>query len=173
MQEQYKSANDRIHAPQELLEKTRKQMQKEKNRRKMFYIVRNGAAAACLCLAVLGAWRFAARDKIYVEEIQVASAQWNIDKNLGKVNGSETGERTKDSEKTEENVELYTGEEKDIAPQELWDIKSSKVNGCEVHIGKDGESKWFAAYKKEGSYCYLKGENISYEDFLAYLKKQL
>ena len=40
-------------------------------------------------------------------------------------------------------------------------------------IGKTGESKWFAAYKKEGKYCYLKGEDISYEDFLAYLKKRL
>ncbi len=173
MQEQYKSANDKIHAPQELLEKTRKQMRKEKSKRKVFYIVRNGAAVACLCLAILGTWRFAARDKVYVEEIQVASAQWNIERNLGKTDTDKTGENSKDSEKTEGNIELHTGEEKDIAPRELWDIKPSKVNGCEVHIGKTGESKWFAAYKKEGKYCYLKGEDISYEDFLAYLKKRL
>ena len=98
MQEQYKSANDKIHAPQELLEKTRKQMRKEKSKRKVFYIVRNGAAVACLCLAILGTWRFAARDKVYVEEIQVASAQWNIERNLGKTDTDKTGENAKDSE---------------------------------------------------------------------------
>ena len=30
MQEQYKNANDKIHAPQELLERTRKQIRAEK-----------------------------------------------------------------------------------------------------------------------------------------------
>ena len=171
MQEQYKNANDKIHAPQELLERTRTQIRAEKNRRRTVCIVRYGAAAACFCLVAIGAWQFTTRDKIYIEEVQIAAAEWTAGKNFGK---AEKNDREQSAQETSDiNIEFLAGDSKDVAPQEVWELKTSKINGTEVHIGREGATKWFAAYEKEGDYYYVKGEGISEKEFLAYLQKNL
>ena len=84
MQEQYKNADDKIHAPQELLERTRKQIRAEETGAGRYVLLGYGAAAACFCLVAIGAWQFTTRDKIYIEEVQIAAAEWTAGENFGK-----------------------------------------------------------------------------------------
>ncbi len=168
MQEQYRKANDKIHAPQELLNATRQQMKAEKKRRRTARFIRYGAAAACFCLVAFGIWKYTGRDRIYIEEVQLSRQEWTIGKNLGNADVSADG-RDKESD----SFTLHSGETKETAPEEIWDLQASTVKRTKVYIGKTGDETWAAAYEKEGIYYYLEGTDISEDEFLNYLRNNL
>ena len=75
MQEQYRREIDNIHAPKDLIEKTRKQMraemkQEKKKSRKPIWI--GTVAAACVCITVLGGYIYIGKVRNNIEVQTVA-----------------------------------------------------------------------------------------------------
>ena len=85
MQEQYRKANDMIHAPEDLIRRTEAAVRQEKKRRKKYVFRRYAAvaAAACLCLVCFGIWNFSVRDRIIIQDVEISENEFSAGLNLG------------------------------------------------------------------------------------------
>ena len=120
------------------------------------------AAAACFCLVCLGVWRFTGRDRIIVQEVEIARTEMSIGMNLG----------SHDAGSDREGSALYTKEYdlKDGVPAEMWELKPSRISGQEVYIGRSDDGTWHAAFEKDGTYIYATEKGVEEEEFTDHLK---
>ena len=88
MVEQYRKANDRIHVPEELMQRTKEAVRQEEKKQKIRTIQRYTALAACFCLICLGAWMVTRRDRIIVQDVQIARTEMEAGMNFG-IHGSD------------------------------------------------------------------------------------
>ena len=162
MVEQYRKANDRIHVPEELMQRTKEAVRQEEKKQKVRTIQRYIVLAACFCLVCLGVWRFTGRDRIIVQEVEIARTEMSIGMNLG----------SHDAGSDREGSALYTKEYdlKDRVPAEMWELKPSRISGQEVYIGRSDDGTWHAAFEKDGTYIYATEKGIEEEEFAAHLK---
>ncbi|WP_461810725.1 hypothetical protein [Faecalimonas sp.] len=170
MQEQYRHEIDNIHAPKDLIAKTRRKMQLEtqsmkKKRKKPMWI--SMAVAACACITVLGGYIYIGKMRNNID-VQIVSfremSEWNTGLSLGVKQDIEKEKKQK--------IEWEELDEKDEILKEILKVKPSKVRGKNIYICKEkGMDKYYAVYKDKGKYVYVYGENISEKKFFAFLKK--
>lgn len=172
MQEQYRREIDNIHAPQDLIERTKKQMQAEMKRtekkaKKPMWI--ETAVAACICITILGGYIYVGKVRNDVEVGTVAFheiSDWETGLSFGGKENSKDRETTK--------IEWEELEKKEDIPKEVLKVKPSKVHGKSVYICKEkGTDNYHAAYKEEDTYFYIYGKNVPEKEFLEFLKKML
>ena len=128
-------------------------------------------AAACICIVILGVYggyRYYAGNHINVGDIVLSQSDdngWEIGVELGRM----------DPKQEEDSpVQIVSGNERSIAPKQLWEIKPSMIEGQEVHIGTDqNKGTYYAAWEKEGTYYYASSNSTKEEKFLDYLKKNI
>lgn len=162
MVEQYRKANDRIHVPEELMQRTKEAVRQEEKKQKVRTIQRYIVLAACFCLVCLGVWRFTGRDQIIVQEVEIVRTEMSIGMNLG---SHDTGS---DREGSALHTEAY--DSRDDVPAEMWELKPSRISGQEVYIGRSDDGTWHAAFEKDGTYIYATEIGIEEEEFTAHLK---
>ena len=189
-EKRYKDEVSQIRAPRDLVERTRTAMQAEastfcrnekepdqmaedQNRKKKQYMRRwiPAIAAACICIVILGVYggyRYYAGNHINVGDIVLSQSDdngWEIGVELGRM----------DPKQEEDSpVQIVSGNERSIAPKQLWEIKPSMIEGQEVHIGTDqNKGTYYAAWEKEGTYYYASSNSTKEEKFLDYLKENI
>lgn len=162
MQEQYKKANDSIHVPEDLMQRTKDAVRHEEKKIKVRAIWRYTALAACFCLVCLGAWGFSTRDRIFVQDVEIDRTEMSLDLNFGKHEPGADGEK-----------DLFQAESYDTraeVPEELWELKPSRVNGKEIYIGRTDDGSWHAVFEHEGKIWYATGEDMEENEFVDRLK---
>ena len=185
VQEEYREANDRIHAPEDLIRRTEAAVRQEKKRRKK-YAFRRYAAVACLCLVCFGVWNFSVRDRIVVQDVEISENEFSAGLNLGghgagggteiqkipaEGGESENTDTQKDNtESMDVSVEKY--DSADEIPEEMWELKPSRINRQEVYIGRS-EDTWYAAFEKDGVYWFAEADSATEEELTAYLRNVL
>ena len=186
MQEQYRKANDTIHAPEDLIRRTEAAVRQEEKRRKV-YAFRRYAAAACLCLVCFGVWNFSMRDRIIVQDVEISANEFSAGLNLGghDVPGGEgeiqkipAGDGESENQDTEKentgslDVRVEKYDSADEVPEEMWELKPSRINRQEVYIGRS-EDTWYAAFEKDGVYWFAEVDSKTEEELTAYLRNVL
>lgn len=189
VQEQYREANDRIHAPEDLIRRTEVAVRQEKKRRKKYAFRRYAAvaAAACICLVCFGVWNFSVRDRIVVQDVEISENEFSAGLNLGghgapggegeiqkipaEGGESENTDTQKDNtESMDVSVEKY--DSADEIPEEMWELKPSRINRQEVYIGRS-EDTWYAAFEKDGVYWFAEADSATEEELTEYLRNVL
>lgn len=170
MQEQYRHEIDNIHAPKDLITKTRREMQQEKQTTKkkrkkpVWFTI---AVAACACITVLGGYIYIGRvrNSIHVQVVSFREmSEWNTGISLGTIQDSNNEKKQK--------IELQELDEKDEILKEILKVKPSKIHGKKIYICKEKEkNKYYAVYKEKEQYFCISGENISEKKFFLFLKK--
>lgn len=164
MQEHYKKANDSIHVPEDLMEQTREKMRREeqKKKAKTRVIWRWAAVAACFCVVGFGAWSYMGRDRIIVQDIEISQPDMSVGITLGK-------QETEDgSDKPRADISTFDTPEE--VPEELWEVKPSRINGRDVYIGRTDETTWHVAFEENGKYNYFIARDMSEEELKEFLK---
>lgn len=174
----YREETQRLHAPRELVERTRTAMQEEtvrleREKRKKMHRWGAYAAAACICIAALGGYggyRYHADNFTVISEIEAAEQEdsWEAGLSLGK----SAEEPEEDEHRQEEKVTAVSGEERGIAPEALWEVPVSRIRGQEVYIGRD-KGTYYAAWEKEGKFWFVHTDEMKKEEFLKYLKEMI
>ena len=171
MQEQYRREIDNIHAPKDLIEKTRKQMraemkQEKKKSRKTIWI--GTVAATCVCITVLGGYIYIGKVRNNIEVQTVAFQEvsdWETGLSLG---------GKQDSLEESEKIKCEELHGKEEIPEEVFKVKPSKIHGKSIYICKEkGTDNYYAAYEKGENYFYIYGRNVTEKEFLTFLKKKL
>ena len=189
MQEQYRKANDMIHAPEDLIRRTEAAVRQEKNRRKKYVFRRYAAvaAAACLCLVCFGIWNFSVRDRIIIQDVEISENEFSAGLNLGghdvpggegeiqKIPAGDGESEYQDTEKEntgslDVRVEKY--DSADEVPEEMWELKPSRINRQEVYIGRSDDT-WYAAFEKDGAYWFAEADSATEEELTEYLRNVL
>ena len=67
--EEYRKANDSVHVPEELMERTVKAVRTEERRQKTTYFWKYAAMAACVCIVCFGGWKLTRGDRIRVQDV--------------------------------------------------------------------------------------------------------
>lgn len=189
VQEQYRKANDMIHAPEDLIRRTEAAVRQEKNRRKEYVFRRYAAvaAAACLCLVCFGIWNFSVRDRIIIQDVEISENEFSAGLNLGghDVPGGEgeiqkipAGDGESENQDTEKentgslDVRVEKYDSADEVPEEMWELKPSRINRQEVYIGR-ADDTWYAAFEKDGVYWFAEVDSKTEEELTAYLRNVL
>lgn len=163
MRKQYKKANDQIHVPEELMQRTQTAIRQEERRMKVRSVWKY-AAAACFCLICIAGWQLAAGDKVVVQQVVIASDEMTVGMNAGR---HEIG---KDSDKETLAVETYDSRE-DV-PEEMWELEPSRLDGQEVYIGRTVDGTWHTVFEKAGkSYYVTEEKEVEEKEFIEKLKK--
>ena len=189
VQEQYRKANDMIHAPEDLIRRTEAAVRQEKNRRKKYVFRRYAAvaAAACLCLVCFGIWNFSVRDRIIIQDVEISENEFPAGLNLGghdvpggegeiqKIPAEDGGSGNQDTEREttgslDVRVEKY--DSADEVPEEMWELKPSRINRQEVYIGR-ADDTWYAAFEKDGTYWFAEADSTTEEELTEYLRNVL
>ena len=63
--EEYRKANDSVHVPEELMERTVKAVRTEERRQKTTYFWKYAAMAACVCIVCFGGWKLTMGDRLH------------------------------------------------------------------------------------------------------------
>lgn len=172
MQEQYRREIDNIHAPKDLIERTKRQMQAErkqteKKAKQPIWI--GTAVAACICIAILGGYIYVGKIRNNIDIGTVAfhkTSDWETGFSLG-------GKENMQEEKAAK-IEWEQLEKKEDIPKEILKTKPSKIHGKSVYICKEkGTNNYHAAYKDKEGYFYIYGKNVSEKEFILFLKKIL
>lgn len=172
MQEQYRREIDNIHAPKDLIERTRKQMEAEvkqtkKKPKKPIWI--GTAVAACICITVLGGYFYIGKIRTNIDIQNVSfeeTSDWETGFSLGGRQDGESGKTTK--------IEWEELEGKEDIPEAVLKVKPSKIHGKSIYICKEkGTDNYYAAYEKGDNYFYIYGKNITEKEFLTFLEKIL
>lgn len=171
----YRLETENIHVPESLKDKTleamRQAMEEEpkRHRKKNWAAAGILAAAACLCLVLLGNYTGllgGTGDEIHVAKVAEQAGQWDLEMNLGQAGSSEEEEEARDGISVQEVPSAK------FLPQGLWEADTSYVEGREVKIGRDpDQSCWYAAWESEDVYYFAEGEDMSQEEFVEELKK--
>lgn len=189
MQEQYRKANDMIHAPEDLIRRTEAAVRQEKKRRKKYVFRRYAAvaAAACLCLVCFGIWNFSVRDRIIIQDVEISENEFSAGLNLGghDVPGGEgeiqkipAGDGESENQDTEKentgslDVRVEKYDSADEVPEEMWELKPSRINRQEVYIGR-ADDTWYAAFEKDGAYWFAEADSTTEEELTEYLRNVL
>lgn len=165
MVEQYRKANDRIHVPEELMQRTKEAVRQEEKKQKIRTIQRYTALAACFCLICLGAWMVTRQDRIIVQDVEIARTEMEAGMNFG-IHGSD-----QEREESTFHTEIY--DSKGDVPKEIWQLRPSRVSGQEVYIGRTDDGVWHAAFEKDGTYIYATEDHAEEEEFTEHLKEIL
>ena len=165
MMEQYRKANDRIHVPEELMQRTKEAVRQEEKKQKIRTIQRYTALAACLCLICLGAWMVMRRDRIIVQDVQIARTDMETGMNFG-IHGS-------DQKREDSTFHTEICESKEDVPEEMWQLRPSRISGQEVYIGRTDDGVWHAAFEKDGTYIYATEDHAEEKEFTEHLKEIL
>ena len=67
-------------------------------------------------------------------------------------------------------VEKY--DSADEVPEEMWELKPSRINRQEVYIGRS-EDTWYAAFEKDGAYWFAEADSATEEELTEYLRNVL
>lgn len=116
--EEYRKANDSVHVPEELMERTVKAVRTEERRQKTTYFWKYAAMAACVCIVCFGGWKLTMGDRIRVQDVTFSSGEMQIGLTLGNQEAKPDGEEKKE----QLTVETYQMEEKGNVPEELWAV---------------------------------------------------
>lgn len=165
MVEQYRKANDRIHVPEELMQRTKEAVRQEEKKQKIRTIQRYTVLAACFCLICLGAWMVTRQDWIIVQEVEIVRTEIEAGMNFG-IHGSD-----QEREESTFHTEIY--DSKGDVPEEMWQLRPSRVSGQKVYIGRTDDGVWHAAFEKDGTYIYATEDHAEEEDFTEHLKQIL
>lgn len=100
MREQYRHEIDNIHAPKDLIERTRQQIQTETRKKKKAkrHIWIGTAVAACVCITILGGYIYVGKIQNNVEVQTVVfreSSDWETGLSLGGKQDVEDKQTTK------------------------------------------------------------------------------
>ena len=106
--EEYRKANDSVHVPEELMERTVKAVRTEERRQKTTYFWKYAAMAACVCIVCFGGWKLTMGDRIRVQDVTFSSGEMQIGLTLGNQEAKPDGEEKKE----QLTVETYQMEEK-------------------------------------------------------------
>lgn len=169
MREEYKKANDSIHVPEELKERTVQAVRAEERKQKLQAAWKYAAMAACICLVCFGGWRFMRGDRILVQKVVFASEEMEIGLTLGRADAETDAEPEKDAL----NFQVYTMEEKEKVPKELWEIDPSRISGEKVYLGQTEDGRLHAVYERGGKIYYIIEESGDREFLIEYLKNNL
>lgn len=189
VQEQYRKANDMIHAPEDLIRRTEAAVRQEKKRRKKYVSRRYAAVAAavCLCLVCFGIWNFSVRDRIIIQDVEISENEFSAGLNLGghDVPGGEgeiqkipAGDGESENQDTEKentgslDVRVEKYDSADEVPEEMWELKPSRINRQEVYIGR-ADDTWYAAFEKDGAYWFAEADSTTEEELTEYLRNVL
>lgn len=171
MREQYRHEIDNIHAPKDLIERTRQQIQtetgKKKRTKKSIWI--GTAIAACICITVLGGYIYVGKiqNNIDVQTVVLrTSTDWETGFSLAGKQDAQEKQTTK--------IEWEELKGKEEVPEEVLKVKPSRISGKSIHICKEkGTDNYYAAYEEKGKYFYIYGKNMTEKEFLIFLKKML
>ena len=159
MQEQYRREIDNIHAPKDLIEKTRKQMRAEMKQEKK---------KSRKTITVLGGYIYIGKVRNNIEVQTVAFQEvsdWETGLSLG---------GKQDSLEESEKIKCEELHGKEEIPEEVFKVKPSKIHGKSIYICKEkGTDNYYAAYEKGENYFYIYGRNVTEKEFLTFLKKKL
>lgn len=95
--EEYRKANDSVHVPEELMERTVKAVRTEERRQKTTYFWKYAAMAACVCIVCFGGWKLTMGDRIRVQDVTFSSGEMQIGLTLGNQEAKPDGEEKKNS----------------------------------------------------------------------------
>ncbi len=165
--EEYKKINDNIHVPEELMNRTVQAVKAEERKQRSQFLWKYAAMAACICIVCFGAWRITKGDRIIVQDVTFSSEKMEIGLNLG------NAENKQETETESVHIETYTSEEQEEIPEEMWELKASRINGEKVYLGRTEDGALHAAYKKESQIWYVTEESGDEEFFIEYLKNNL
>ena len=170
VQEQYRKANDRIHAPEDLVRRTEAAVRQEEKRRKKYAFRRYAAvaAAACLCLVCFGVWNSAG---LNLGGHDVPGGEGEIQK-IPAGDGESENQDTEKENTGSLDVRVEKYDSADEVPEEMWELKPSRINRQEVYIGRS-EDTWYAAFEKDGVYWFAEADSATEEELTEYLKNIL
>ena len=94
--EEYRKANDSVHVPEELMERTVKAVRTEERRQKTTYFWKYAAMAACVCIVCFGGWKLTMGDRIRVQDVTFSSGEMQIGLTLGNQEAKPDGEEKKE-----------------------------------------------------------------------------
>ena len=167
--EEYRKANDSVHVPEELMERSVKAVRAEERRQKTTYFWKYAAMAACVCIVCFGGWKLTMGDRIRVQDVTFSSGEMQIGLTLGNQEAKPDGEEKKE----QLTVETYQMEEKGNVPEELWAVEPSRINGEEVFLGQTEDGRLHAAYETGGQIYYIIEESGDRDFLIEYLKNNL
>lgn len=171
MREQYRHEIDNIHAPKDLIERTRQQIQTETRKKKKAkrHIWIGTAVAACVCITILGGYIYVGKIQNNVEVQTVVfreSSDWETGLSLGGKQDVEDKQTTK--------IEWEELDGKENIPEEVLKAKPSRIDGKNIYICKEkGTDNYHAAYEEKENYFYVYGKNVTEKEFLIFLRKML
>ena len=125
----YRLETENIHVPESLKDKTleamRQAMEEEpkRHRKKNWAAAGILAAAACLCLVLLGNYTGllgGTGDEIHVAKVAEQAGQWDLEMNLGQAGSSEEEEEARDGISVQEVPSAK------FLPQGLWEAPGSE-----------------------------------------------
>ena len=175
----YKKEAEQIHAPAELVERTRAALRMEEadlenKKKKRIHKWGVYAAAACISIAVLGVYggyKYRVDNFVEISEIKVADRtdSWQTGISLG-----QRTESFEDDGSRQEKVTVVSGTDRSAVPEALWEIPASRINKTDVYIGYDEQKGiYYAAWEKEGICWLAYAGEMKKKDFLKYLKETI
>lgn len=157
----FKKEIEKIHAPKELVERTKARVKDaQRSQRNRIWIQRSSIITAAVVLVGLSSYIYIdSQTSIQVETISKNSM--DLDANLGGVGN--------DLKKEKIIVKEYQ-DSSDI-PGFILAVEPSKVNGIDVYIGKDKKEVYYAYYEKDQWFYFVEARNVSEEEFLSHIKE--
>lgn len=190
---QYKREADKIHAPQDLIERTRAAMQAEeakfeKKQRRHFGKDKRVSgkthrwigyvAAACIGLLVVagyGGYRYRTDDVIRIQELaafEKTGGSWELGMSLGQK--GTVLEKESEGEYDGGRFHISSVKDRGAVPKELWKTEKSRIKGVDAYIGYvKEESAYYAVWEEEDIYYIASAEGMTEKSFLKNLKKSI
>lgn len=169
IEEQYRKEISQIHAPKQLLEKTKqamkeeeKRLEQQRNAKRLFSFGRvlSAAAAAVLLLSVAAVFIYSRGDKTPAQQEIPLQLSGKQEPEIGKIEkGNDTG--------------LTVGEVSEM-PEECKDIKGMMIGTETVFVIADEETGTFRAYYEKEKICYEVLSDITdEEEFIKALEEKI
>ena len=172
MVDEFNRIIDMQHAPEELIEKTKKKMRKKQI---AWYAYAMPAAAVAVAFVLVlhaglgneaGTYHYNTLSSNYLLSSEIVRS---VDQtaNFEDMNAIQT----ETYELKEGRVIVKSSEQMQVAPSELLGGTPSEYKGNTLYLGQSADAAWFfAAYSDEGTNFFIYGGNISEKDFEKFLK---
>lgn len=171
MKEAYKNDIDKIHAPEDLIDRTKKAVrlkeaesgdkkQESVKPKNHFVTWKKFAIAACVCLVIFsGSVVTYKRNNYIVVNPSVVEATHTLDTKIsfGKI----------DMDSNQDEIKIQKFRKKTELIRKIWGTSPSKIHGIEVYIVR-GEEKnsYYSAYKKGNKFYLAYGKNMKQKEFI-------
>ena len=161
MEEKYRNQMNQVHAPKELIERTKRNIRKKK---RMSILTTSFVAAAMLvCGIAIGIAYRSQMTRIHIYPVQFET-RIELGLSLGVI--------SVEDKKEESNI-VEKKSEKEKARKIMEEIPASTIKGNEVYIGFDEKKEiYYAVYEKEGNLYMIEEKEMSEKEFVELLKNK-